>query len=70
MLGQADYFTGGWTCAFCGAFITHNTFHACTNMQPEYQGTDVPIILSKDDEIIRKLGRIIELLEKISGEVL
>ena len=62
MLGEVNYSTGGYNCAFCGANVMHNTFHSC-NVQPYYQGTYAPTVVSQDTEIIERLDKIIDLLE-------
>ena len=55
-----DY-TGGWTCAFCGAFVRDGMYHPCVGSD----STPVaPMVMNRDDEIVVLLKRIVELLEK------
>ncbi len=64
-------FTGGYTCPFCGMYITHNNYHACTPSPPYNPTFDCPVTvggtdIKQDDEITKKLDKIIDLLERIS----
>ena len=56
--------TLGWTCTLCGAWVQKGGWHSCSGGSGTDAATPQPLIINQDDEIIQKLDRIIELLEK------
>jgi hypothetical protein len=58
--------TGGYTCAFCDAFVLHGAYHSCVvPSDGDYSVTVGGADINQDTEVIKKLDKIIELLEKI-----
>lgn len=64
----------GWTCAACGTFVPYGTPHNCPAWNPAAsRSTPMPDTgtlpmstgIIRDEELHRKLDRVIELLEKI-----
>ena len=60
---MSDYYTGGYTCGVCGAFVMHDTIHVCVG--PSNYPPMIPAPASQNDEVINKLNEIIELLKEI-----
>jgi hypothetical protein len=62
-----DISAAGWTCAICGTFVPSGHSHTCP--PPPVGRIDLsPTYVTKmDEDLRRKLDRIIELLEELAG---
>lgn len=69
-----QFYTGGWTCAFCGAYVTYGNEHYCHRspsnfLPPEYlpqwQPTPQPQVVFPDPTLIELQELLKQLIEKV-----